>query len=402
MLSRRKFLQRSSIVSLAPMLPSVLGTTANAAALDTDEKVLVVVQMDGGNDGLNTVVPFEDDDYAKARETLKLDPKKLHKLNEQLGLHPSMRGAKELFDDDRLTIVQGVGYPNPDRSHFRSMKIWQTASVDDADHAGYGWLGKALDQQMKMVRSKQPNSKEGNAIFVGNYETPVALWGRRSSATSISRADDLKLKSRRKTDLMGGTNSINQFVTKQVLSAYEAAAEFERQELVKPATGNSGYPGTRLASQLKLISKMLKSGSQTRIYYTVQSGYDTHSSQQFTHASLLSQFSGALKAFLDDLKSAKLDDRVVVLAFSEFGRQVKENGSLGTDHGTVGPVFLAGSPVDSGLKGVPPDLTDLVDGEPKMQFDFRSIYATILDRWLGVDSKTILGEKFETLPLFRA
>ena len=185
MLSRRKFLQRSSIVSLAPMLPSVLGTTANAAALDTDEKVLVVVQMDGGNDGLNTVVPFEDDDYAKARETLKLDPKKLHKLNEQLGLHPSMRGAKELFDDDRLTIVQGVGYPNPDRSHFRSMKIWQTASVDDADHAGYGWLGKALDQQMKMVRSKQPNSKEGNAIFVGNYETPVALWGRRSSATSI-------------------------------------------------------------------------------------------------------------------------------------------------------------------------------------------------------------------------
>ena len=146
---------------------------------------------------------------------------------------------------------------------------------------------------------------------------------------------------------------------------------------------------------------MLKSGSQTRIYYTLQSGYDTHSSQKYTHSNLLYEFSSAIKAFLDDLKAAKLDDRVVVLAFSEFGRQLKENGSLGTDHGTVGPVFLAGSSVNCGLKGMVPDLTDLEGGEPKMQFDFRSIYATVLDRWIGVDSKTILGETFETIPLFK-
>jgi len=217
MLSRRHFLQKSSIVSLAPVLPHVFGRTANAAELDADEKVLIVVQLDGGNDGLNTVVPYADDAYGRARKKLKIPTKDLLKLDDHLGLHPSMRSAKELFDDGRFSIVQGVGYPNPDRSHFRSMKIWQTARFDDDQHDNNGWLGRTLD--MDTFAGKK------NSIYVGQQETPVALWGRKSEAISLSREEDLQLAldpailnrtSGVKTDLQ-------QFVSKQVLAAYESA-----------------------------------------------------------------------------------------------------------------------------------------------------------------------------------
>ena len=163
MLSRRKFLQSSSIVSLSPVLPAILGSTARAAATGSDETVLVVIQLDGGNDGINTVVPFADDLYGKVRNKLRLETERLHKLSDHVGLHPSMGTAKELFDDGRLSIVQGVGYPNPDRSHFRSMRIWQTASFDDADHDSYGWLGRALDQQPQPHRPPPPPPRPGAA-----------------------------------------------------------------------------------------------------------------------------------------------------------------------------------------------------------------------------------------------
>ena len=400
MLSRRRFLQSSSMISLSPVLPSIFGSTAQAAALAPDERVLVVIQLDGGNDGINTVVPFGDDAYGRVRTKLRLETEKLHKLNDSVGLHPNMRAAKELFDDGRLTIVQSVGYPNPDRSHFRSMKIWQTARFDDTEHNSYGWLGRTLDQQL--ARAKGDTSAD--AIFVGEQETPVALWGRRSSATALSRTEDLILRPEFSSehsdlDLGSGTGGLQQFVTKQVLAAYAAADEFQRQELKDLSAGDVNYPDTKLGSRLKLVSKLLKSDSHTRVFYTIQGGYDTHSTQLYTHSRLLREFSGAVKAFLDDLKAAKLDDRVVVLAFSEFGRRVQENDSQGTDHGTAGPVFLAGSTVIPGLVGEVPDLSDLENGDLKMQTDFRSLYATILDDWLGVDSNMVLGGSFETLSL---
>ncbi len=401
MLSRRKFLQTSSMVSLSPVLPCIFGSTAKAAVHAPDEKVLVVVQLNGGNDGINTVVPFGDDVYGQVRNKLRLATNKLHKINDHVGLHPNMRAAKELFDDGRLAIVQGVGYPNPDRSHFRSMKIWQRARFDDTEHNGYGWLGRALDHQL--VRAK--SGATANGIFVGEQETPVALWGRRSSVTALSRADDLKLRSKFSVepsafDLTSGKGALHQFVTQQVLTAYSAADEFQRQELDDLPANDVNYPDTQLGSRLKLVSKLLKSGSHARVFYTIQAGYDTHFAQLYTHAGLLREFSDAVKAFLDDLKSARLDDRVVLLAFSEFGRRVQENGSQGTDHGTAGPVFLAGSSVTPGLVGAAPDLTDLQGGDLKMQTDFRSVYATILDGWLGVSSQNVLGGAFDRLSLF--
>ncbi len=396
MLSRRRFLQASSLLSLSPVLPSILGSTARAATASPDARVLVVVQLDGGNDGINTVVPYADDGYGRARDKLRLETDKLHKLDDRVGLHPSMRAAKALFDDGRLCIVQGVGYPNPDRSHFRSMRIWQTARFDDDRHDGYGWLGSALDQ-WTLQRNE---AAAANAIYVGEQETPVALWSRRSTATALSAAEDLKLtlvpmSASPPPSASGDQTSLEQFVSKQILSAYAAADEFAREQSARQASGGIDYPDSSLGSQLKLVSELLKSGAHARVFYTMHSGYDTHSAQLYTHSRLLREFSDATKAFLDDLKAAKLDDRVVVLAFSEFGRRVKENDSQGTDHGTAGPVLLAGSPVKGGLVGSAPDLVNLDGGDLKMQLDFRQVYAAILDDWLAIDPKTVLGESFE-------
>jgi uncharacterized protein (DUF1501 family) len=405
MLSRREFLRKTSLVSLYPVVPLALGRLAAAATAEPDSNVLVVIQMDGGNDGINTVVPYGDDEYGRNRDTLRLDAAKLHKLNDHVGLHPQMRAAKELFDDGRLTIVQGVGYPNPDRSHFRSMRIWQTARFDAADHNGYGWLGRALD-----VRETNPSTGQPAAVYAGYDEAPVALWGRRADFISLAGLDDMKLPfpASQIAALTASSaaaapvdNALNLFVTRQVLSSYTAADQFQRHTGARPGNSDSRYPTTQLAANLQLIAQLIRSGAGARVFYTLQGGYDTHAAQLYTHARLLSGFSDALKAFLDDLKSADLEDRVVVLAFSEFGRRVKENASHGTDHGAAGPVFIAGSKSAGGLVGRTPNLLDLDNGDLKMTIDLREIYAAILEDWLGVGSSSVLAGSFAKTPIFR-
>lgn len=400
MLNRRQFLQTSSIVSLSPMLPCIFGTTARAAGAGVDERVLVVVQLDGGNDGLNTVVPYADDAYGRARKKLRLETDKLLKLDDHVGLHPSMQGVKQLFDEGLLTVVQNVGYPNPNRSHFSSMRIWQTAQSDEAAHNGYGWLGRTLDQQLLQAKPKIGS----DAIFVGEREIPVALWGRRSSATAFDRTNDLRLEMEVTAGHASndGVDNLEQFVTKQVYQAYAASAEFERQEMHESGPGDNKYPDTGLAGRLKVVSRLLQSGSHARVYYAVQDGYDTHAAQLYTHARLLKEFSDAVKAFFDDLQKVGLADRVLLLAFSEFGRRVQENDSQGTDHGTAGPVFVAGTSLRDRLIGGAPNLTDLDNGDLKMQVDFRGIYATILDEWLAVDANKVLRNTFKRLPLITA
>jgi uncharacterized protein (DUF1501 family) len=402
LLSRRNFLRTSSLISLAPLVPSTLAQAARAASTDPDNQVLVVIQLDGGNDGLNTIVPHGDDGYGRSRDKLRLDPAGLHRIDDHVGLHASMGAAKELYDEGQLAIVQGVSYPNPSRSHFRSMKIWQTARVHEDQQDGYGWLGRALDRRV----GQQHGSSEAGAIYVGEQETPVALWGRRSAATSLSRAADLELQLDAAAASLPSSpaaeGSLDQFVSRQVLSAYETAGEFAQHQARSPAGPGSGYPPTELGSRMRLISQLLHSGSQARVFYTAQTGYDTHSQQLFTHARLLREFSDALKAFVHDLRASGLDERVVVLAFSEFGRRVKENDSQGTDHGTAGPVFLAGSPVQGGLLGNRADLSQLEDGDLKVQADFRQVYATILDKWLNISSRDVLGSSFDTLPILKA
>jgi uncharacterized protein (DUF1501 family) len=396
MYTRRDFLKCSSLLALAPTVPGFLARTARAAAPERDRRVLVVVQLDGGNDGLNTVVPFVDPEYPKLRPVLKQDRKTLIKLNDQAGLHQSLAGFGKLLEQGQLAAVPGVGYPNPNRSHFRSMAIWHTARFDPEEHTGLGWLGRALDG------GPAPTGGAPGALLVGDSQPPVALRGRRSVAAALNRPEDFALVPGLAPAAAGPApagDDLAAFVRRSTLDAYATA---DRLVAAAAPAGDAGYPASGLAQRLKLVAQLLKADLGARVYYTVQSGYDTHASQQFTHANLLSELGSAVRAFFADLAAAKLAERVTLLAFSEFGRTVKENASSGTDHGTAGPVFLAGPGVAAGLIGTLPSLTQLVDGEPTMTTDFRRVYATVLEEWLGLPAEAAAGGRFERLPLFRA
>ena len=393
MLTRRDFLTKSSLIALAPSVPTFLAQTARAAEPQRDDRVLVVLQLAGGNDGINTVVPYADEGYARNRKKLRLPTDQVMKLNDQVGLHPAMRGAAELVESGRLAIVQGVGYPNPNRSHDVSMKIWQTARFDPEEHKTYGWIGRAMDHAPALDGSP-------STVMLGNEDPPITIRGRRSVTVALAHLNDLKLNSkvfRPRAAQNSQDTDVAAFVRRSALDAYDASEQFEK--IAKRTSGGDAYPATQLATRMKMMAQLIKAGFGTRVYYALQDGYDTHYAQLPSQDRLLRELSGALKAFLDDLKAAGLDDRVVVMTFSEFGRSVKENASLGTDHGTAGPVFVAGAPVNSCLVGATPSMTDLENGDLKTQFDFRQVYATLLEDWVGVNSAKVLGGSFDRLKL---
>jgi uncharacterized protein (DUF1501 family) len=394
MFTRRDLLKRSAFLSLSPVVPAFLERTARAAGPEQEGRVLVTLQLDGGNDGINTVVPFGDVAYAKLRRELRLPTDKLLKIGDGLGFHPSLRAAADLLQSGRLAIVQGVGYPNPNRSHFESMNIWQTARTGKPGAEALGWLGRALD--------KAPHENGPSAVFVGDQNLPLALFARRAMSASFADASDLALTlpppPGSPADL---ADDLAAFVNRTVTSAYATAGEIEAAA-ARGRDPAARYPETVLSRRLELVARSIKAGSTARVYYVIQSGYDSHAVQLPTQAQLLRELSGAVKAFLDDLAAAKLADRVLVLAFSEFGRRPEENGSLGTDHGTAGPVFLAGDSVKPGVAGKTPLLGDLEDGNLKWSTDFRSVYATLLSDWLRLPADEILGEKFPALRLLKA
>jgi uncharacterized protein (DUF1501 family) len=391
MLSRRSFLRSSALLALSPTVPLFVQRSLAGTGAAKDARVLVVVELDGGNDALNTVVPFADPNYAKLRPRLKLNPKNLVRLNDTLGLHPSLRPLDKLLQAGQLAVVPGVGYPNPNRSHFESMAIWHTARFGADDRKGYGWLGRALD----------PSA--GNLFSVGR-EVPGALRGARSSAVAFNRVEEVLLAdataaksgvSDATTD--GPADDLLAFVRRQAVEAHSSADKLAK---LTSDSGGPAYPRTALAERLQMVSRLLKANVGARVFYAQQSGYDTHSQQQFTHSNLLGEFAGAVAAFFADLKEAKLLDRVTLLAFSEFGRTIKENGSAGTDHGTAGAVFLAGPIVAGGVAGTMPNLTDLDKNEPKMTTDFRSVYAAALQGWMGIAPEAALGSGFGKVKLF--
>jgi uncharacterized protein (DUF1501 family) len=389
MLTRRDFLRSSSLLALAPAVPLIVSGTGRAVPADKDRRALVIVQMDGGNDALNTVVPYVDVNYQKLRPRLTIATRDLLRISDTLGLHPSLKPLDRLFQDRQLAVIPGVGYPNPNRSHFESMAIWQTARFDPEERKSYGWLGRALDRQAD------------TAYAIGASAT-TALRGRRSAAVTLSRVEDVLL-----ADPTALTQKVAPATRDDLLAFVQRQASdglIASQKLARLAgkEDNSRYPATALAERLKLIARLLKSNLGARVFYTVQSGYDTHANQIDTHANLLSEFAGAVAAFFDDLKAAGLADRVALLSFSEFARSIKENASAGTDHGTAGAVFLAGPRVHGSVRGALPSLTDLADGEPRMTTDFRQIYAGVLEDWLQVPSEEVLKGHFQRPRLFRA
>jgi uncharacterized protein (DUF1501 family) len=394
--TRRDFLKSATLVALAPTVPAFLARTARAAKPERDGRILVVVQLDGGNDGINTVVPFADEGYAKHRQLLRLPSQQLVKVNDQVGLHPGLADAGKLLEGGRLAIVQGVGYPNPNRSHFESMAIWNTARLDPEERTDLGWLGRAID-------AAGPAGGVPDSVFVGGGSMPVAVRGRRAVASAMTRPEDFLLDPLAKSREGAGVDSkgdLAAFVQRSALDAYATADRMAAA--ARARDGEARYPSTGLADQLRLMARLIKGDAGTRVFYTRQAGYDTHAGQLGPHAALLRELGGALQAFLDDLTAAKLAERVTVLCFSEFGRTVKENASAGTDHGTAGPVFLAGPGIKSGLVGATPNLLDQDPkyGDLKVGLDFRQVYATVLEEWLGLPARAAVGGAFERLPLF--
>jgi uncharacterized protein (DUF1501 family) len=410
---RRDFLRTSlaasTLVSIGgATIPGFLARSALAAeGTGGQDRILVVVQLLGGNDGLNTVVPHGDDGYLRNRRRLRLAKGRLLPIGDEIGLHPSMGRMAELLEDNRLAIVQGVGYPNPDRSHFRSMEIWETARVDNGPEAlETGWLGRLLDEH-----PPKPG-KDSPALHIGGGRSPLAMKSKRVEVPSLERVDQFRLQvagssteQRTARSAMSDVAKVDRgddpllgFMRRSTLAAYESS---KRLEEVVGESSESSYPNSNLARRLEQVSRIIKAGFGTRIYYTRQDGYDTHANQLDTHSALLNELSDSLAAFHDDLKEAGLADRVAVLVFSEFGRRVGENASYGTDHGAAAPVFVVGPVEQAGLIGAHPSLEEeeLDEGDLRFHTDFRRIYASMLDNWLGVPASPVIGEGFDPLPL---
>jgi uncharacterized protein (DUF1501 family) len=407
-LSRRDFLKTSSLVALGSTVPGFLSRTAAQApaaglpgARDT---ILVVVQLTGGNDGLNTVIPFRDAEYRRLRPTLAQPENQVRKLNDDLGLHPSMTGLGELLQDNALCVVQGVGYPNPTQSHFRSMDIWQAAST--AQTLNEGWIGRAL------------RGVPGAASFHlanANEPAPLALAGAPSRVPSITSLADYQLRvaaandadARRQRAVIeqsaapaAGQANLLDFVQRTAANTYESSRRL--REVAANYQPRVPYPGTTLATHLRLAAQLIDAGVGARLFYVTLDGFDTHASQARAHANLLGELSGAMTAFFKDMAARGHRDRVLMMTFSEFGRRARENGSAGTDHGSAAPMLLVGGRVRAGVVGAHPSLTDLQAGNLRFHTDFRQVYAAVLDRWLGVPSRQVLGQEYRPVDLFRA
>jgi uncharacterized protein (DUF1501 family) len=394
MKTRREFLRSTSLIALAPMVPTFLNNLARAAEARADSRILVVVQLQGGNDGINTVVPFDDPAYATQRPSLRIKPDEVLKITPHLGFNPGMRAMADLLESGRLAIVQGVGYPNPNRSHFESMRIWQTARLNPK-FGELGWIGSAFDAAKKRSAGAGPD-----ALYVGEEELPVALSGRHAETAAISEPSELELRLT-SPDMQNDPSGqdATAFAHRSVLRAYGTARELSRTPATQPS--KTTYPSTQLGKHLGIVSQIIKSGAATRVYYVSQGNYDTHVAQLPQHDSLLRELSSAMKTFLDDLHDAGLAERVMLMTFSEFGRRVAENGSFGTDHGAAAPVFIAGQCVRPGLVGEAPNLSDLRAGDVKASIDFRRVYATLLRDWLQISPSDALSS-FQSLPLIRA
>ncbi len=396
--SRRQFLTTgaaaTSVLTFGNRVPAFLQEAANHGK--TDGRILVVVEMAGGNDGLNTVVPFDDDDYRKARPELAIGKSDVLKIDGKLGLHPVMTGFADLLEAGQLSIIQGVGYDNPNRSHFESMDIWHTCQRKDENRID-GWLGRYLQETGKVT------STDPAGLHLGEEKQPFALMSRDVRVPSIRTLDQFRLggndaESFRKTvqELADARresgNDLLGFVQSSTSSALTASERIEAAGMnYKPS---SEYPQSGLSAKLQTVAKLIDSGLTTPVYYVRIDGFDTHAQQEGAHQSLLRQVSDGVTSFLKDVMAHGHGDRILCMCFSEFGRRVAENASKGTDHGTAGPVFLAGTNVKAGLVGRHPSLRDLQDGDLKHHTDFRQVYATVLERWLKCPSEGILRGKF--------
>ena len=434
--TRRRFLRTSALGAAAAWtLPAFLEKTfftldamaadaATQAITGRDGTILVVLQMAGGNDGLNMVVPYADDVYYRSRPRLGLPANKILKLDSYVGLNGKLTGLKSLFDEGHLALVQGVGYPNPNRSHFRSTEIWQTAS--DAERAeSEGWLGRYFDsccagadptvgvaigeQMPQAFTAKNPTgvtfSKPEQFRWQPSEKPAGEMTSEEAFFRQLNGLDEEGAPAANDGGSIGaiagrpkGDRSAVDFLQRTALDAQLSSDKI--LAIARKDKTSVPYPPGPVAASLGMIARMIAGGLPTRVYYASQGGFDTHAGQANAHDRLMEQLNDAIAAFVADLKQQGNFDRVVLMTFSEFGRRVVENANGGTDHGAAAPLFVLGGGVTPGLFGRHPSLSDLDHGDLKFGTDFRGVYGTILDRWLGAPSEKVLGRKFATLPLF--
>ena len=433
--TRREFLRTSMLgVAATWTLPVFLEKTffaldamaANAVtqtATGKDGTILVVLQLAGGNDGLNTLVPYGDDAYHRARPRLALPNNQILTIDHHVGLNQKLAGLKSLYEEGHLAIVQGVGYPNPNRSHFRSTEIWQTASDADRNET-HGWLGRYFDN---CCSGADPTI----GVAIGE-EMPQAFAAKNPTGITFSRPEQFRWRaSASNTGQMSAEETffrqLNGFDEESTPAATDGAsigtlpgtskselstldflqrtaldAQLSSDKILAIARKYKStipYPQGQLAANLSLIARMIAGGLTTRVYYASQGGFDTHAGQFNTHGRLMTELNDTIAAFIADLKQQGNFERVLLITFSEFGRRVAENANGGTDHGTAAPMFVLGGRVKPGLFGKHPSLTDLDYGDLKFNTDFRSVYGTVLDSWLNTPSQMVLGRKFPSLAI---
>ncbi len=417
--TRREFLYSGlAVVSTATTIPTFLqhsglalaqepGTPGNRPGVPED-RILVVVQLSGGNDGLNTVVPFGMDAYYKNRPGIGIDRKTVLTLDKTrgIGLHPGMAAVNDMIDQGLAAVIQGVGYPNPNRSHFASMDIWHTGDTLDGSILGVpkgtGWVGRAMDD----LTDKGAADHQSCLVCLGD-EAPLAAEGKRVAPISFENAGQFRWVGGDLHPALGEQwEKMNAHAAEEIAAPGSQAAFVRRTQLdaqlaserIRQAVARgpvTSFPGGRLANQLKMVAAMIRAELPTRVYYVGLGGFDTHAGQPGRHAQLLTEFANAVSAFYRELQALGQQQRVLTMAFSEFGRRVRQNASAGTDHGTAGPMFLFGPMVKPGLLNDHPTLTKLDDGDLIYNTDFRSVYAAILDHWLAADSAKVLGRKFQ-------
>jgi uncharacterized protein (DUF1501 family) len=435
--TRREFLRTTMLGgALSWTVPAFLANTfatlhaeaadaATQVATGKDSNILVVLQMAGGNDGLNTVVPYANDHYYRARPQLGLSEKDVLKLNHDVALHGSLAGFKDLYEAGSLAIIQGIGYPNPNRSHFRSTEIWQTAS-DSEKYEKYGWLGRYFDNTcygcdptigVNIGRQMPQAFAAAHPIGV-SLENPEAYRFMASDRNRKGGPSEMEESYRMLNESDEGmtaesphgnsgasigsisghaahSGSVLDFLERTAMDAQVSSDKI--LSISKRVQNQAEYPGGQLANSLKLVARLIGGGLPTRVYYVSQGGYDTHTNQANTQQRLLKELGDSVKAFTEDMKAQGNMGRVLVMTFSEFGRRVAENANQGTDHGAAAPMFIVGGKVKAGLVGKYPSLApaDLLNGDMQYNVDFRSVYAGLLEGWLKTPSAPVLGRKFD-------
>jgi uncharacterized protein (DUF1501 family) len=394
-IKRREFLQAGSLATASLLLPKFLKAFETPAMVPSGNKVLVILQLSGGNDGLNTVIPYRNDLYYKARPRIGIEKSKVLSLTDEAGLHPALSCLKELYDDGSLGILNSVGYPNPDRSHFRSMDIWHTAS-DSHEYWTTGWLGRYLDAQCKGC---------DKPTYALELDDTLSLAMKGEEAKAIAMKDPKRLfgtaNQRFFKEVMQNHNDEPgeqpvDYLYKTLAETISSADYIFEKSKFHPSTAE--YPKTDLGQSMKTIASLIFSDINTKVYYVSLGSFDTHINQPFQQQNLFTQMNEALKAFVKDLKSNSRFNDVLLMTFSEFGRRVSQNASGGTDHGTANNMFfVSGGLKQKGLINPMPDLADLQEGDLKYKVDFKNVYATVLKNWLGADDAKILSTKYDYL-----